>query len=188
MRRVLVIGTGGSGKTTLSVKISTATGLPVVHLDSLYWSPGWVPSPAAEWQEVVAGLVQQPEWILDGNYGGTIELRLAAADTVIFLDPPRTACLWRLLKRQVTYHRQSRPSLPADCADRLTPSFLWWVWTYRSRRRPQILERLEQFSSTGDAFILRSNEDVSRFLDRLTATAGRTPQLFSLGCGSGKLS
>ncbi|HZD05610.1 MAG TPA: isopentenyl transferase family protein, partial [Longimicrobiales bacterium] len=72
MRRIMVIGPGGSGKTTLSLRIAEATGLPVIHLDSLYWREGWRPTPTPAWEEVVSDLVRRPSWVMDGNYGGTL--------------------------------------------------------------------------------------------------------------------
>ena len=93
MRRVLLIGSGGAGKSTLARRIAARTGLPLIHLDALYWKPGWVETPAAPWRETVAGLLQRDTWVMDGNYGGTLDLRLAACDTAIFLDLPPRICL-----------------------------------------------------------------------------------------------
>ncbi len=81
-----MIGSGGAGKSTVSRRIAAATGLPLVHLDRLYWHPGWVATPAAEWEQVVRDVVAGDRWVIDGSYGGTLALRLAAADTV---DLPR---------------------------------------------------------------------------------------------------
>jgi adenylate kinase family enzyme len=78
MKRVLVIGCGGAGKSTFAARLGTKVGLPVVHLDALYWRPGWQKTPEAEWQEVVEGLVRREAWVMDGNYGGTMDLRVTA--------------------------------------------------------------------------------------------------------------
>ena len=95
MNRVLIIGSGGSGKTTLARRLAERTGLPLIHLDALYWRPGWDPTPGDEWRARIAALVRGERWIIDGNYGGTLDLRLEACDTVIFLDVSRWVCLWR---------------------------------------------------------------------------------------------
>src|SRR5947199_10477215 len=94
MNRVLVIGTGGTGKTTLARRLAERTALPLIHLDLLYWRPGGQPTPNAEWRQTVERLITAEKWIIDGNYGGTLDLRLAACGTVVLLDLPRGGCLW----------------------------------------------------------------------------------------------
>lgn len=173
MRRVLVIGSGGSGKSTLAARIGTRMGLPVVHLDALYWRPGWVSTPAAEWAELVGAIAARDRWVMDGNYGGTLEARLRACDTVIFLDTPRLVCLWRVLARWARHRGRSRPDMGPNCPERLDGEFLQflrWVWSYPSRQRPAILARLQEAAGEKRVFVLRSAADVERFV------AGLTPQ------------
>src|SRR4051794_905502 len=112
MRRVLVIGSGGAGKTTLARRLAERTGLPLVHLDMLYWHAGWVPTGEPEWDRIIEELVSRDAWVMDGNYGRTLDRRLAACDTVIFLDLPRLVCLWRVIKRRWQYAGANRYSLP----------------------------------------------------------------------------
>src|SRR5690349_18913828 len=99
MKRVVVIGSGGSGKSTFSRELGRATGIPVIHLDREFWRPGWEETPKDEWNALVAELLAGESWIMDGNFGGTREMRMQAADTIIFLDLPRRVCLYRILKR-----------------------------------------------------------------------------------------
>ena len=82
MQRVLVIGAGGAGKSTFAARLSRKYGLPLIHLDALYWQPGWVEPGKAEWLERVAQVVAQDRWVMDGNYGGSLDLRLPRADTI----------------------------------------------------------------------------------------------------------
>src|SRR5262245_11527403 len=103
MQRVLVIGSGGAGKSTFATRLGAATGLPVVHLDARYWRPGWVPTPKQEWTRAIDEISARDAWIMDGNYGGTLDRRLAACDTVLFLDLPRVVCLRRVLWRSLRY-------------------------------------------------------------------------------------
>jgi adenylate kinase family enzyme len=91
MRRIMVIGSGGAGKSIFSRRLGDVLGIEVIHLDRLHWKPGWAETPKGEWAELVGQLVRGDEWIIDGNYGGTLEVRLGACDTVIFLDLPRRA-------------------------------------------------------------------------------------------------
>ncbi len=83
MRRVLVIGSGGAGKSTFARRLGDILQIDVIHLDTFYWRPGWVETPKPEWREIVLGLVQRESWIMDGNFSGTLEQRLEACDTVI---------------------------------------------------------------------------------------------------------
>jgi adenylate kinase family enzyme len=176
MRRVLVIGSGGSGKTTLARRLGQSAGLPVVHLDARYWRPGWVAPSPEEWEATVRQLLAADAWIMDGNYGGTLDLRLGACDTVVFLDLSRTLCLWRVLKRQVRWWGRSRPELPAGCPERFSWEFLRWIWTYPARRRPGILERLARIQPAATVIHLRSDREIERFLARVALRGSATPE------------
>ncbi len=170
MERVLVIGAGGSGKTTVARTIAQRLGLPLIHLDAHYWRPGWIPTPPDEWRGVVAELVARPRWVMDGNYGGTLDMRLAACDSIVFLDLPRWVCLWRVLKRSARYRGRTRPDVAPGCPERLTWEFVRWVWTYPKRRRGPALERLRTITGRR-VVILSSRRDVQRFLATLPAAA-----------------
>jgi adenylate kinase family enzyme len=167
LRRVLVIGSGGSGKTTFARRLAERTGLPLIHLDALYWRPGWDPTPAEEWRAKVAELLRAERWIMDGNYGGTLDVRLEACDTVIFLDVPRWLCLWRVVKRQLQHRRGVRPEMAPGCPERLTWEFVEWIWTYPARRRASILARLKTLGSGKQPYVLRSAREIESFLDRV---------------------
>jgi adenylate kinase family enzyme len=167
MRRVMLIGSGGAGKSTLAVRLGARLGLPVVHLDARHWHPGWVPTPDAEWRREVAALAAGPAWIMDGNYGGTLDLRLAAADTVVFLDLPRRVCLWRVLTRTARHVGRSRADMGAGCPERLDRAyleFLRWVWSYPAARRPGVLRRLAALPPTTRVVRLRSQRAVDAWL------------------------
>ncbi len=172
MQKVLVIGPGGSGKSTLSRRLAEVSGLPLIHLDSHYWRAGWRPTPKQEWREVVRSLLSRPRWIMDGNYGGTMDERIAAADTIIYLDWPRLSCMWGLIKRRVQYWGRANPSMPAGCPERLTPDFLFWVWTYPERRRPGILKTLAGVSHEKTVITLTNGAERDRFLEDCVSRAG----------------
>ncbi len=176
LRRVLVIGSGGAGKTTLAARIAEATGLPLVHLDALYWHPGWVPTAPDAWRAVVAELVARPAWVMDGNYGGTLNARLAAADTIVFLDWPRIGCLWRVVKRRLRYRGRRRPSMAPGCPERLSLDFLRWIWEYPARRRPGILARIHALEGGKRVEVLRNRADVEAFVAGLGRSVGGGPR------------
>ncbi len=143
MKRVAVIGPPGAGKTTFARRLAEQTGLPLIYLDAHFWNPGWVPTPRDEWRARHADLLAQDEWIIDGVYMNTLAERVAAADTVIFLDVPRLRCLWRVLKRMVSSRGMVRPDMAEGCLEKWDAEFLAYVWTFPRKRRPRVLAALE---------------------------------------------
>lgn len=164
MRKVLVIGSSGAGKSVFAARLAERTGLPLIHLDALYWKPGWVPTPRDEWTRAVDGLLARDAWVMDGNYAGTLDRRLAACDTAIFLDLPRAVCLWRAARRRIAFRGRSRPDMTPGCHERLTWPFIRWIWEYPARRRPGVLSRLAALRPDQRAVVLRSGADAERFL------------------------
>lgn len=163
----MLIGSGGSGKSTLAVKLGERLGLRVTHLDTLYWKPGWIETPKDEWREIVRELVTGEAWIIDGNYSGTMDIRFAACDTVIFLDFPRITCVFRAIKRRVNYRKRIRPDMAEGCSEKLDWEYLKWIWTYPARNRKRILLTLKELERNKQVFILRSNKDIKIFLSGL---------------------
>lgn len=176
MQRILVVGSGGSGKSTLSVRLGSLLGLPVIHLDALYWSPGWVEPDKKQWAQTVRQVIDQNAWILDGNYSGTLAERIAACDTVVFLDVSRFVCVWRVLKRVVRYRGESRPDMSPGCPERINLPFLLWIWNYPNRSRRKVLELLETMSVTKNVVHLRTQSDVERFIGAITASRPPVPR------------
>jgi adenylate kinase family enzyme len=177
MRRVLVIGSGGAGKSTFARKLGARLGLPVIHLDANYWNPGWVETPKDEWRRKVERLVEGNAWVIDGNYSGTLDVRLAACDTVVFLDLPRAVCVWRVLKRALKYRDGSRPDMAEGCREKFNLEFLLWIWNYPKRARPKIVELLERHSEDKRIVRLHSDAEVEHFFGGLSVAceAGGVP-------------
>ena len=169
MNKVLVIGSGGSGKSTFSKRLNEILGIGVIHLDTLYWKPGWIETPKSEWGERVEELLNQDSWIMDGNYSGTLDIRLEACDTVIFLDIARTVCLWRVLKRLLMYRRGNRLDMAQGCEERFSLQFMIWIWNYPKRTRPKVLRLLEENSQGKNVIRLRTQDEGDRFLARVRA-------------------
>jgi len=165
MKKIILIGSGGSGKSTLARQLGAKLKLNVFHLDALFWKPNWVGVPRNEQKEVQNELVKKEEWIIDGNYGGTIDIRLDAADTIIFLDVHRTICVYRAFKRMLQYKNKTRPDMGAGCEERLDYGFLKWIWDYPKTKRPEILKKLEQLSKEKQIIILRSPKQTQVFLE-----------------------
>jgi adenylate kinase family enzyme len=167
VRRVAVLGSGGAGKSTLARVLGERLGLEVVHLDQLFWRPGWNPMPSDEWRAVVAGVVERDVWITDGNYGSTLDLRLAAADTVVFLDFPRRVTIPGIVRR--TWRHRGQAVQAPGCPERWDWAFVRWVWNYRRDSRPRALAAIAAHAPDADVVMLRSRADVRRWLDSLGA-------------------
>jgi adenylate kinase family enzyme len=164
MRKILVIGSGGAGKTTFAKRLSSIVNIEVIHLDTLYWNPGWVETPTTEWRKTVEALVERESWIMDGNYSGTLDIRIEACDTVIFLDLATQICLWRVIKRAIQYRNRNRPDMADGCQERFDLKFIHWVWNYKKRTRPKIVKLIEENSGGKRVIWLQSNAEVERFL------------------------
>ncbi|MEO0728700.1 MAG: AAA family ATPase [Bacteroidota bacterium] len=167
MQRVMIIGCCGAGKSTVARRLHDLTDLPLQHLDQHYWLPNWQEPDKASWQAKVQALSDQPQWIIDGNYGGTLDIRLQRADTVIYLDYATPKCLWRITKRIWRYHGQVRPDMPAGCRERFNLNFYHYVATYNLLRRRALLERLASLDANKHVFRLRNDRAVERFLSNL---------------------
>ncbi len=167
MQKIVILGCGGSGKSTLAIRLGKLLNLPVIHLDCLFWKPGWVSIPREELNALVQPQLSQPRWIIDGNYSGTQEPRLVACDTVIFLDMPRVLCLWNVVKRWVMYHKRTRPDITEGCPEQLDWEFLRWIWHFNRNRRPGILSKLATLRDDQSSVVLTSPRDVRKFLDNL---------------------
>ncbi|PKR85314.1 DNA topology modulation protein [Heyndrickxia camelliae] len=167
MRKIVLIGSGGSGKSTLARRLGKKLKIKIYHLDALFWKPNWVGVPKEEQIVVQHRLVKQDKWIMDGNYGGTMDIRLNAADTIIFLDIPRTICVYRAFKRILQYRHKTRPDMGEGCQERFSLEFFKWIWDYPKTKRPQILQRLQLLSKEKEVIILKSPKDVERFLEKL---------------------
>lgn len=164
MKKVLVIGPGGSGKSTFAKRLGQILGIDVKHLDSFYWRAGWTKPSEEDWIQKVNELTSGESWILDGNFGGTLALRVERCDTIIFLDMPRLLCLWRVTKRRLTYRNRSRPDMAEGCNEKLDLEFIDWVWNYSSRSRPRVLKLLEEKKASKKIVWLRSNAEAEQFL------------------------
>lgn len=165
--RVLVIGCGGAGKSTLAVELGKASGLPVVHLDRLYWQPGWVPRSHEEFDGLLADELNKPQWILDGNFKRTLPARLEKCDAVLLLDYPRAVCAAGVISRCLRYAGRTRESMGDGCPERLDPEFIRWVWNFRKNTLPYVYSCIEQRSlqeAPLQVFVLKNRSHARRWL------------------------
>src|ERR1700754_1414770 len=116
MRRILIVGNSGGGKATLARRLGEKLKLPVIHLDVIFWKPGWGEIGDDLFRVEVERALRAPEWICDGNFAGTGDLRMPLADAIVWLDEPRIVCLFRAIMRAVTYRgRHKRPDMAEGC-------------------------------------------------------------------------
>lgn len=177
MKKVMVIGCPGSGKSTLSRALHEITGLPLTHLDLLYWNADRTTADKAVFRERLQAVLRESEWILDGNYGSTMELRLQACDTVIFLDYPLDVCLSGIRDRK----GKPRTDMPwfEAAEEEEDPEFIGFIKDYASESRPKVLELLERYPGK-TVLILKSRAEADRFLAGLkkeTYTSAADKQL-----------
>lgn len=166
MERILIIGCGGSGKSTLAERLGEKTGLPVVHLDKLFWHSGWVESAEEEIDEKISRETEKSRWIIDGNYTRTLPMRLERCDTVIYLDFSTFACVRGVLKRVLTNYGKVRPDMGEGCPERFDREFLKWVWTFNKTKRPKLYSMLEA-APDARIIVLKNRRMVRRFLDSI---------------------
>jgi adenylate kinase family enzyme len=168
MNRIIVLGSSGSGKSTLARRIGALLAIKVIHLDSYYWQPNWAATPEDEWIQKVEELLGTDRWVMDGNYPSSLELRVAYADTVIFLDHSRWVCLWRCLKRFAMHRGENRPELAEGCNEKIDLDFLKWIWNYPRDVKPKIESVLGRHSEKQVVW-LSSSEEVEAFIAHLSS-------------------
>ena len=168
-RRVIVTGIAGAGKSTFSRALSAETGVPVIHLDVHYWKPGWAEPSEDEWRETQRDVLAGDEWIADGNYHATLDLRLERAETVVLLDTPWWVCAERAFVRGI----RKRPvgfQLPDGCDEsasrrlRAEWRLVWRIWRVRRSDRELELGILSRHEHDVALHVLRSKKAIRGFL------------------------
>ena len=164
MQRILVIGCSGGGKSTLARKLGEKLALPVVHLDVLFWKPGWVESSSDEFRSKVAAAVAEDRWIVDGNFSRTFDIRLPRADTIVWVDQLRCSCLWRAFRRTLTLFGKARADLAPGCPEKFDPAFYRFIWNFKRTHDAMIEEALARDAAHAKKFRLRSDREIAAFL------------------------
>lgn len=170
MNRILVLGSPGAGKSTFSRRLGIALGFPVIHLDAHFWEPGWEIPEREAWVETQRELIDSSDsWIMDGNYGSTIDVRLRAADTVIVLDCSTYICLYRVLKRWLQYRDRSRPDMAEGCPEKVDVEFLRYIWSFPSEKLAPIERRLDRLDDEKIVVRLSANDEIEEFIESASA-------------------
>ena len=159
MKKIIVIGCPGSGKSTLSRALHNKMAIPLYHLDMMYWNADKTTVKREVFLERLSAVLKNEEWIIDGNYGSTMEMRMAACDTVIFLDYPLDVCLDGIKERQ----GKPRSDMPwVETED--DAKFIEFVKSYDEQQKPRVLELLKKYSDK-NIIVLESRKQADAFLN-----------------------
>ena len=159
--RILILGCPGSGKSTFARALAARTGLPVVHLDNLWWRADGTHISREDFDRALGELLEGERWILDGDYSRTYEVRLRAADTVVFLDYPEDVCMDGIRRRV----GEERPDMPWK-ESTLDPELVAQVQNYARDNRPALLALLQKYPEKR-SLIFTSRQEADRWLSRL---------------------
>lgn len=162
MKKVIVIGCPGSGKTTFAEKLNKLTGLPLYYLDAIWHKPDKTHIPREEFDRRISEIFAAPEWIIDGNYSRTIEMRLKECDTVFLFDLPTEVCLQGATER-IGKGRYDLPWIEKE----LDPEFEGFIKAFPKTTLPQIYELLEKYKKEKQVIVFRSRKDADEFLKRI---------------------
>ena len=170
MRRIVILGCSGSGKSTLARRLGERLGLPVVHLDVLFWEPGWVEPDNEAFRARVRASMTGDAWISEGNYiSRTFDLRLPRADQIVWMEPPRHVCIRRILVR--TALARPRPGLPAGCEEGFFDAdfgeFFAYSWNFNRVTRPRIEAALAQLAPDTPVARLHTRREIDAFIASL---------------------
>ena len=191
MNKVLVIGVAsGVGKSTFACRLGELTGIEVIHLDRLFWKPGWVESSVEEFSEAQQQVILKDRWIIEGNYTGTIDIREPHADTIIYLELPLYVCLYRVLKRRIQYHGETRDDVGEGCVEKVDWAFLKFILTTYGPRKKKMVDRIQRYANEGKTvYNLKTRQQIAGFLtnfDLISQKEGKVSNLIKEKTGGNK--
>ena len=172
MRRALIIGNAGAGKSTFARRLAEKTSLPLVHLDQLYWRGEWEHLSREEFDAALRTELEKPKWIIDGNYNRSIPERLKYCDTVFFFDLATVTCLWGITKRSIASYGRVRTDMGGNCRERFDAQKLPLyrnVLTFNRQHRQQYYEMLAKAEHV-QVIVFKSHRQAKKYLNKNTAS------------------
>lgn len=166
MKKILVIGGNGSGKTTFSKELSKKTKLPLIHLDSLYWKDNWEHVLPYEFDLKLMDELQKESFIMDGNMKRTLPLRLKYCDTVILFDFPTIVCLFGAIKRSVLNYGKSREDMGGKCPEKIDLRFYKSIWCGNKNMMKSFYEMTEKEKGI-NVIIIKSRREAKEILEKI---------------------
>jgi adenylate kinase family enzyme len=171
--RIAIIGCGGSGKSRMARDLGRMLGIMPVHLDGLYYDQDWQPLDTEQFAALQRELVAAPRWVIDGSYASSVLIRLAPADTVIFLDMPATVCL-RSIAEQRLWHRAGQHAA-LGVHDRITWNFIRYIIGYRKHMAPRVRQLIAEHAGDARVIVLHSRRAVRHYLASVAEQGRREP-------------
>ncbi len=165
MKKILIIGGNGSGKTTFAKELSKKTKLPLIHLDSLYWRDNWEHVTPEEFDRQLLRELVKDEWIMDGNMKRTLPLRLKECDTVIIFDFPKIKCLWGAIKRTITNYGKSRDDMGGYCPEKFSPDFYKTIWCGNKKMMERFYDMVFE-KKPANVIVFKSRKQIRDFLQK----------------------
>jgi len=143
-RKILILGSYGSGKTTFSIELGKLLNVPVFHLDSFFWAPGWKPPELSKWTDIINKIVEGDTWIIDGNYIKTIDIRIQSCDLIVYLNINHWICFYRVVKRTLLNIGKKRNEMPLGCNERINLKLFVSVLQFNSKTELLIFSHIDR--------------------------------------------
>lgn len=157
MKKLLVLGPYGAGKTKFSSELSESLNIPVFHLDRFFWLRDWETPSKEKWEAINKNITIQKEWIIDGNYIKTLDIRIIEADIIIYLDVNRWVAFYRVIRRTLLNLRKSRADLPDECKDKIDLRFFLSVLKFNDIIKPLIFKKIKINMAQNKLIVYNSN-------------------------------
>lgn len=170
MKRILIIGSPGAGKTTFALSLQEKLNLPLVHLDNLFWRDNWKCVKREEFDSLLQKELEKENWIIDGNYNRTLRHRMNYCDTVFYFDFSTCSCLWGITKRLIKNYGKTRVDIGGNCPERLDLqkiSFYKSVFNFNRQHRKEYRELLSVRSKSINVVIFKNRRQVKEYLENL---------------------
>jgi len=171
MKRIMVIGiSSGVGKSTFARRLGDALDINVYHLDVLYWKPNWVEATYEEFSEAQQEIVNQNQWIIEGNYSNTFKIREEHADTIIYLELPLYNCLFRVVKRWLMNIGKTRIDMGKGCKEKLDWEFIKFIYTTYYPRKKKMQKRFQSFQGSNapkKIITLTNKQEINSFMEKI---------------------
>ena len=167
-KKIAIIGCAGSGKTYLTLKLAQKVDLPIIHLDQYAWKPNWERIDFEELKKMHHELCKKDAWIMEGIYFKLLRERVEHADVVIFLDMPRSVCLWNVIKRSIFNSGKIIEGNPQGCIQNIFSfkflEFLQWIWNFKHKHRQDVLNVLEECKNSKQMYVIKSREELNELI------------------------